>query len=119
MLGEKKKAISEMHIPKESCLKKPYDLKSSLSCLPPSPKMPAPREILECYITTPRPNCLAFSPPVSAAALLYFHKNLHIIMLTFLNISISADLIVKLVLKCFRVYPFKRIFIPIRHSLLL
>lgn len=117
--GGKKRQFQRCTNPKNPAWKKPYDLKSSLSCLPPSPKMPAPREILECYITTPRPNCLAFSPPVSAAALLYFHKNLHIIMLTFLNISISADLIVKLVLKCFRVYPFKRIFIPIRHSLLL
>lgn len=80
--------------------------------------MLAPWEILQCYITTPRPNSLAFSFPVSAAALHhYFHRNLHVIMLTFLNISISADLIVKLVLKRFRVHPFKRVFMSIRkHS---
>lgn len=42
-------AISEKHKPKKSCLKKTHDLKASLSCLPPSPKMLAPREILALH----------------------------------------------------------------------
>jgi len=39
-------------------------------------------------------------------------------MLTVLNISISANLIVEFVLKCFRVDQFKRVFISIRRSTL-